>query len=32
MTLTGHRDSAGFAYKRDLIIDNTIMKGKTIDF
>ncbi|GEM67548.1 hypothetical protein SMI01S_11540 [Sphingobacterium mizutaii NBRC 14946 = DSM 11724] len=33
MTLTGHRDRSGFeAYKRDLIIDNTVMKGKTIDF
>jgi len=33
MTLTGHRDRTGFeAYKRDLIIDNTIMKGKTINF
>ncbi|WP_313418848.1 tyrosine-type recombinase/integrase [Sphingobacterium multivorum] len=33
MTLTGHRDRAGFeAYKRELVIDNTIMKGKTITF
>jgi len=33
MTLTGHRDRAGFeAYKRDLVIDNSSMKGKTIDF
>ncbi|GAA0881898.1 hypothetical protein GCM10009120_04940 [Sphingobacterium siyangense subsp. cladoniae] len=33
MTLTGHRDRAGFeAYKRELVIDNTIMKKKTISF
>ncbi|WGQ15434.1 tyrosine-type recombinase/integrase [Sphingobacterium faecium] len=33
MTLTGHRDRAGFeAYKRELVIDNSSMKGKTIDF
>ncbi|WP_312789686.1 tyrosine-type recombinase/integrase [Sphingobacterium sp.] len=33
MTLTGHRDRAAFeAYKRDLIIDNTVMKKKTINF
>lgn len=32
MTLTDHRNRAGFeAYKRNLVIDNTIMKGKTID-
>ena len=31
MTLTGHRDFKGFlAYKRDLVVDSTIMKGKTI--
>ncbi|OOG19117.1 hypothetical protein BWD42_03985 [Sphingobacterium sp. CZ-UAM] len=33
MTLTGHRDRTAFeAYKRDLVIDNSVMKGKTIDF
>ena len=33
MTLTGHRDRAGFeAYKRELVIDNTVMKKKTINF
>ncbi|WP_437918600.1 tyrosine-type recombinase/integrase [Sphingobacterium sp. LRF_L2] len=33
MTLTGHRDRAGFeAYKRELVVDNSSMKGKTIDF
>jgi len=33
MTLTGHRDRAAFeAYKRDLIIDNTVMKKKTVKF
>lgn len=31
MSLTGHRDFKGFlAYKRDLVIDSSIMKGKTI--
>lgn len=33
MTLTGHRDRTAFeAYKRDLIIDNTAMKKKTVKF
>lgn len=33
MTLTGHKDWAGFeAYKRELVIDNTAMKKKTISF
>ncbi len=33
MSLTGHRDYKSFmAYKRDLIIDTSVMKGKTIEF
>ena len=33
MSLTGHRDYKGFqAYKRGFVLDNTVMKGKTVGF
>ncbi|GGH24538.1 hypothetical protein FAZ19_16360 [Sphingobacterium alkalisoli] len=33
MSLTGHKDYESFqAYKRELVIDSSSMKGKTIDF